>query len=95
VVYFFCITYFNIIASFLKNIQLQELTSRRRQLVDMLTQEKNRLEKATNDLIICEIGNTISFLQVALNKIDSQINHFIDADPTLKAKKEIREKVSR
>jgi hypothetical protein len=49
---------------------------------------QHALEKATNDSIITEIENSISFLQISLNKIDSQINHFIDKNPTLKAKKE-------
>jgi transposase len=71
----------------LKNIQLQELTARRRQLVDMLTQEKNRLEKAANDLIISKISTSISFIQASLLEIENEIDSFIDSAPTLKSKK--------
>jgi transposase len=53
----------------------------------MLIQEKNRLEKATNDSIISKISTSISFIQASLDEIESEIDHFIDAGPTLKAKK--------
>jgi transposase len=69
-----------------KNIEA--LVRRRRQLVEMKTQEKNRLELA-HEKIKSSIENIIEILEKQIEKIDKEIQTNIDKNPELKKKEEL------
>lgn len=64
---------------------LADLRARRSQLVDMITMEKNRLDKA-NLSIQKGIEKTIKFLQKELKIIDEELSQSIKDDPELSRK---------
>lgn len=66
--------------------EIKGLAARRRQLMDMRTQEKNRREHARRQGIAKSIADTIAFLDKEIAKIDEQIGKEIDGDPGLKKK---------
>lgn len=67
---------------------LSDLKARRKQLVDMVTMEKNRLDKA-NPSIQKGIKKTIKFLQKELKSMDEKLSQAIKEDPTLSQKNEL------
>lgn len=72
----------------LKDEQTQLLTalmSRRRQIVDMLTAEKNRLASAPK-AVRKEIGKHIEWLEARLKAMDGQISDSIKENPALREK---------
>ena len=66
--------------------EIKSLAARRRQLVEMRTQEKNRREHARREGIAKSIADTIAFLDKEIAKIDEQIGKEIDGDSGLKKK---------
>lgn len=67
---------------------LVDLKTRRKQLVDMITMEKNRLDKANPDMQK-QIEKTINFLQKQLKTIDKKLSQAIQIDPNLSKKNEL------
>ena len=65
---------------------IKSLAARRRQLVEMRTQEKNRREHARDKGIAKSIADTIAFLDKEITKIDEQIAREIDGDSGLNKK---------
>lgn len=68
--------------------RLSALLTRRRQVVEMLTAEKNRLgtaPAATQD----RISQHILWLQEERDKLDEEIDQFIDQTPTFRQKRDI------
>lgn len=65
--------------------QLEALVSRRRQLVDMLTAEKNRLSQAQKS-VRKNIKAHIAWLEQRLNEIDSDLNKLIKDTPIWREK---------
>jgi transposase len=68
--------------------QLSALMTRRRQVIDMITAEKNRLgtaPKATQE----RIRDHIAWLEEELQRLNDDIDDFIDKLPTFRQKKEI------
>ncbi len=61
------------------------LITRRRQIIDMRTAEKNRLENATED-ITKNIINHINYLQKELDVIDSQLENYLKSNDKLNHK---------
>lgn len=61
--------------------QLEELLSRRRQIVDMLTMEKNRLAIATSQPMQRGIKKHIAWLEEALRRADDDIDKAVRASP--------------
>ena len=59
---------------------LDELVARRRQLVQMITAENNRLEQALHKPIAQAIGRMVKTLQKQLDQIEQQILGLIDRD---------------
>lgn len=59
--------------------QLAELSARRRQLIDMITMEKNRLDKA-NGAIKKSIKKIIKILEKELAEVEEQLNKIIIED---------------
>jgi transposase len=66
---------------------LRAKMGRREQLVEMIREEKCRLEKAC-DQVLAEIAEHLSYLERRLKEKDQEISSFIDSNPLLKAKKE-------
>lgn len=72
--------------------RLAVLVKRRRQVLDMLVTEQNRLELAEHQ-VLESIMETIQFLQKQLADLDTQIHDQIDQDPDLKMKQELLKSV--
>lgn len=60
--------------------QLTGLLTRRRQMVDMLTVEKNRLH-TVRPALRSDIEEHIAWLREKLSKLDEEIDHFVQATP--------------
>lgn len=71
-----------------KYIELASLTRRRRQLVDMITTEKNHKEHTPTELLISITGH-LAWLEQELRRLDQEINDFIRKHPLLKEKLKI------
>lgn len=71
------------------SIKLKGLAARRRQLIDMRTQEKNRREHALDKSIAESIKVIIGALDREIAKIDKQIKSDIDQSPKLKQKSQL------
>lgn len=63
------------------------LLDRRRQLSDMLIQERNRLEQMPRDMRK-KLQRHIDFLDKELKELDREIKQMLETDPALKAKNE-------
>ena len=57
---------------------LSDLTRRRKQLVDMVNQEKNRLQQTANPAVVQWIESSLNSLNSQLKEIDAQIAKLID-----------------
>jgi transposase len=76
----------------LKDEQAQELTAllvRRRQVVDMLTAEKNRLQGVSSKRVRSDITTHIKWLEKRLNDVDGGLRKFIEASPVWRVKDKI------
>jgi transposase len=71
---------------------LAALVKRRRQVVDMLVAEQNRLELVESQ-VLASITDTVQFLQKQLTDLDTQIHDQIDQNPDLKQKQELLKSV--
>ena len=65
--------------------QLTGLLTRRRQIVDMLTVEKNRLH-TVRPALRSDIEEHITWLQEKLSKLDEEVDRFVQATPLWKEK---------
>jgi transposase len=72
--------------------KLSSLTTRRRQLVEMITMEKNRREHAPPQ-ILSHIQRHIAWLQTELKQLERQINDFIKKTPIWREKLRILKSV--
>ena len=61
-------------------VELNELVSRRRQLVEMLTAEKNRLQTASPAMQV-HIARHLAWLQDQIEDLEQQISQAIEANP--------------
>lgn len=76
----------------LKNEQqraLSALLSRRRQLVEMCSAEKNRLSTATDPSVCKDLKAHIRWLEKRLNDVDSDLDQMIRRSPVWKAKEDL------
>lgn len=71
-----------------KQQELSELRTRRAQVVDMITMEKNRLDKVSK-LIAKSIKKTITFLEKELKALDEKLKEQIEKDEELSKKDQI------
>jgi transposase len=65
--------------------ELEALVTRRRQMVEMVTAEKNRLGNAPKEMAE-EIGRHIKWLQKGINKLQKRIAELIKQSPTCRMK---------
>ena len=72
---------------------LAELVTRRRQLSDLLTQERNRLPKATYPSVRKSVQKSIRALEQQILDLDKLIRQNIESDDGLKRKDEIVQSV--
>jgi transposase len=68
--------------------QLEEVVTRRRQLVDMLTAEQNRKQQASARMAR-EIDEHLDWLQARIKGADTDMGHAIKASPLWKAKADL------
>lgn len=73
--------------------RLQQLVRRRAALLEMLVQERNRLEAPGTDTIQSSIAQSIAFFERQLAEIDEQIRLSIDEDPTLRVRRDLLESI--
>lgn len=69
--------------------RLRALVGRREALVDLRTQETNRLEVAATEEVRQSIEQVIAHLNAQIEQIERQIGKDIDDDPTLKQQSEL------
>jgi transposase len=69
--------------------ELEELLSRRRQVVDMLTMEKNRLAIASTERMRRSIKKHISWLEEALRRADDDIDKAVRASPAWREQEDL------
>lgn len=67
---------------------LADLVSRRRQLIDMMVAEKNRLEHASITIAIL-VHETIEALQTQLARVDAAITLAIDSEPEMAKRRDL------
>mgnify|MGYP001191730954 FL=1 len=72
---------------------LKATVSRRRQLVEMLVAEKNRLSRATLQSVIDSHESTINFIQSKIDDLDRQMQSTIQNSPLWSAKDELLKSV--
>ncbi|MCE5269662.1 IS110 family transposase [bacterium] len=72
---------------------LKASVARRRQLVEMLVAEKNRLSRATLQSVIDSHESTISFIQSKIDDLDRQMQSTIQNSPLWSAKDELLKSV--
>lgn len=69
--------------------ELSELMSRRRQLVEMLTMEKNRLQGTISRKVKRLIAVNIDFLKRQLAELDKDLDQMIKGSPVWRAKEDL------
>ncbi len=75
------------------SLLLKSLTARRRQLIVMRTQEKNRMEHSDEKLIAQSLHAVLRTLDREIKKLDSQIEEVIRRDRELSEKAQILETI--
>lgn len=69
--------------------ELEEFLSRRRQIVDMLTMEKNRLSIASTERMKRSLKKHIAWLEEALRRADDDVDRVIKASPAWREKEDL------
>ena len=73
--------------------RLKALVGRRDALVDLKTQETNRLEVASTDEVRRSIEAVVAHLEGQIKEIERQIKNDVDDDPTLKSQRELLDSI--
>ena len=73
--------------------ELDALTGRRGQLIEMLTDEKNRRGSAASDTVRDEIKEHINWLEERIAELDDQLKALLQSSPSWQAKDEILQSV--
>jgi len=69
--------------------ELDELLTRRRQLVEMLAAEKNRLAQARSKAVRISVTNAIDWLERQVEKRDKEIDRLIKSSPLWREREEL------
>ena len=72
-----------------KTMELSDLAVRRRQIVDDMTANKNRLKQAPSPLIKRSIGTILTANEKQLAAINAAMDKLIDAEPEFKRKEQL------
>lgn len=73
--------------------RLQQLVRRRVSLVEMLTQEENRLEAPGGENVRDSIERTIKFLKLQIKQIEDEIDSHTKGDPALRDQRALLESI--
>lgn len=73
--------------------ELDDLTGRRRQLIEMLTDEKNRRASVTSDTVRDKIKEHIDWLEECIAELDEQLKALLQRSASWQAKDEILQSV--
>ncbi len=76
-----------------KEKELDALSGRRRQLVEMLTAEKNRHGSATTEAVRAKIKEHIDWLEQGIDELDQQLQGLLKCSPLWRSKDEILQSV--
>lgn len=76
-----------------KTRRIRQLSRRRQALVEMVTQENNRLQSPEVDATRQSIESTIAFLKEQIVKIERELASEIDDDPTLRGQSELLQSI--
>jgi transposase len=76
-----------------KQLELQDLVARRRQLVELRTGEMNRKEKASSKLVRKSLQETIDLLTKQIRRFEKQIAALVQSDDEWKQKTQIVQSV--
>jgi transposase len=77
----------------LQERRLRQLVRRRRALMEMQTQERNRLEAPGMENVSESLHTTIAFLKKEIKLLDQQITETIDGDDDLRGKRDLIESI--
>jgi transposase len=69
--------------------ELEEFLSRRRQIVDMLTMEKNRLSMASTERMKKSLKKHIAWLEEALRRADDDVDNAVKASPAWREQEDL------
>lgn len=69
-----------------KQAELKELVTRRRQLIELRTAEKNRLEMASAKTVSKNIRHMLEQLDKQVGQLEEQIGKLLESDPKLSSK---------
>lgn len=72
-----------------KTVILKDLTARRRQLIEMLTAEKNHSEHCYGKVVKKSVKSVIEYLNKRIEDIDKEIAEYINKTPELKHKSDL------
>ena len=72
---------------------LKELNVRRRQILDLINQEENKLEHDYSEFVTKSINSSLEYLRKELSNIEDEIEKFIEGNAELKKKKELLETI--
>jgi transposase len=73
--------------------EFEALLARRRQLVDMLSQEKNRLQLAVSDDVRRGVAKHVRWLERELKELDTRIKNSVKQSPLWRAKDDLLQSV--
>lgn len=73
--------------------KLRALVARREALVDLRTQERNRLEVTSTEEVRQSIEEVIAHLERQIKQIEKQIGRDVDDDPTLRQQRELLDSI--
>jgi transposase len=76
-----------------KTQMFDELIARRRQIIEMLTAEKNRQKQAHSKAVLRDIKEHISWLQKRLKSSDEELDRQVEQSPAWNAKVELLEAI--
>ena len=69
-----------------KQAQLAELVTRRRQLIELRTAERNRLETATTKMVVKNIRHLVEQLDKQIRQLEEAIGQLVESEPELASK---------
>jgi transposase len=76
-----------------KQVQLQEMVTRRRQLIELRTAEQNRLETTTTKMVRKNIRHLVEQLDKQVRQLEEAIGELLQSEPELASKAALLESV--
>lgn len=76
-----------------QTVELDALVTRRCQLIDMRTMERNRLGSCTDDLVRKDIDDHLEWLEQHIDEADRSLDQAVQNDPDWQARDELQQSV--